>query len=184
MGQPSKESKQRWLDANKEKRPSINRNCRLRTFYGISPEEYDAMLERQGGKCAICECKFVTEPRGNAQSPHLDHEHNSGWIRGILCNNCNHAIGILGEDVKRMERAIEYLILNVPPPEFNIFMARERLKKKPSYSDERKENLRLQMTGNKFREGIPAWNKGKEWDEETRKKMSLSAKKRWKKEGI
>ncbi len=40
------------------------------------------------------------------------------------------------------------------------------------------------MTGNKFCEGIPAWNKGKEWDEETRKKMSLSAKKRWKKEGI
>lgn len=171
MGQPSKESKQRWLDANKEKRPTICRNWKLRRFYGISPEEYDAMLLQQDNRCAICKREFE-------ESPHLDHDHDSGWVRGLLCGSCNHAIGLFQEDIVRIQESIEYLIANVPPPEFNLFMAREQLKKKPSYSAKRKENLRLQMTGNNFRGGIPAWNKGKSWDEETREKMSESAKKR------
>jgi len=173
MGQPSKEAKQRWLDANKEKRPTINRNCRLRTYYGISPEEYDEMLLQQNNRCAICKREFE-------EKPHLDHEHGSGWVRGILCNNCNLAIGLFEDDVVRIQEAVEYLIANVPPPEFNIFLARERLKKKPSYSVERKANLRASMLGNTFREGIPAWNSGKPWSEENRKKMSDAAKLRWK----
>ena len=169
--QPSKESKQRWLDANKEKRPTINRSSRLRNFYGISPEEYEVMLLQQNGKCAICKRKFE-------EKPHIDHDHGSCWVRGLLCGPCNHAIGLFQEDIVRIQESIEYLIFNVPPPEFNVFMARERLKKKSRgnclpRTPEQKELL------SKLRLGVPAWNKGKSWDEETRKRMSDAGKLRW-----
>jgi len=186
MSQPSKEAKKRWLDANKHKRLKINKDWKLRAFYGITPEDYQKLLEQQNYKCAICQCEFVMEPRNNAQYPHLDHEHDSGWVRGILCQRCNHGIGLLCEDVEIMSKAIEYVIANSPPTEFNITLARDAVKVMTPrrYNLERIATLRAQMSGNRFREGLPAWNKGKQWNEDTRKKMSVSAKNRWKKEGI
>jgi hypothetical protein len=125
MGQPSVEVKQRWLDQNKHKRLTINKNWKLRAVYGITPEGYQDLLEQQGYKCAICDCEFVMEPRNNACYPHLDHVHDSGWIRGILCSRCNHGIGLLQEDVEIMSKAIEYVIRNSTPPEFNLANAKE-----------------------------------------------------------
>ncbi len=178
MGQPSKEAKKRWLDANQHKRPTINRNWKLRRFYGITPDEYDEMLFQQDDKCPICKQEFVREPKNNPLYPHLDHEHDSGWVRGILCNRCNFAIGLFEEDIVRIQESVEYLISNVPPPEFNIVLARDRLKKKSTGNRtprtcEQKELLR------NLRTGVPAWNSGKSWGEETRIKMSIAAKKRW-----
>jgi hypothetical protein len=54
MGQPSKESKDKWLRENKDKRPSINRASRLRSFYGITVEKFNEMLSQQNNMCAIC----------------------------------------------------------------------------------------------------------------------------------
>ena len=59
------------------------RNYLLRTF-GITPEQRDEMVLAQGGKCAICELP----PRGQ-QALHLDHDHGSGKLRGLLCYRCN-----------------------------------------------------------------------------------------------
>lgn len=66
--------------------------------------DYDEMLERQGGVCAIC----GAPPTPKAQLC-IDHCHDSGKIRGLLCFSCNFAIGLLKDDRSRLEKAIQYL---------------------------------------------------------------------------
>lgn len=73
--------------------------------YGISAAEFDQMLEEQGGVCAIC-----AGPRsGPGNRFHVDHCHDSNKVRGLLCGNCNTAIGLLGDDPERAEKAAAYL---------------------------------------------------------------------------
>lgn len=87
--------------------PAYNRRSRLRRMYGISLEDYDAMLARQGGHCAICP---ATEVGGRGGSFHIDHDHETGQVRGLLCHGCNVGIGNLGEDVDRLMAAAAYLL--------------------------------------------------------------------------
>lgn len=77
----------------------------LRRNYGITVEQYQAMFEAQQGKCAIC---------GNHQSEckrrlAVDHDHDTGTIRALLCDNCNPGIGYFKHSVERLELAIRYL---------------------------------------------------------------------------
>ena len=164
--QPSKESKQKWLEANKHKRPTINKASRLRTFYGISLDEYRDMIIKQDGKCAICKSPFSDE---KAFLPHVDHDHSSGWVRGLTCQTCNSGLGQFNEDIGRMQSAIEYLISNAPPTEFNIGAARASCKFRSRWDNKERraeysENMRSKS----------AWNKGKSWSEDTKKKISQS----------
>lgn len=85
----------RW----KEKADEYNARRREKKF-GLSPEAYAAMLEAQKGCCAIC-----TEQRKLV----VDHNHETGEVRSLLCNPCNTAIGLFKEDSKRMRAAIKYL---------------------------------------------------------------------------
>lgn len=71
----------------------------LKYRYGITVEERDAILEKQGGVCAICE--------GNATD--VDHCHITGAVRGVLCRQCNTALGLFKDDTTRLLRAVEYL---------------------------------------------------------------------------
>lgn len=73
----------------------------LKTRYGISLAEYDAMVQRQGGKCAICQ---KTKRRLD-----VDHHHASDQVRELLCRSCNIGIGYLQESVEVLEGAIAYL---------------------------------------------------------------------------
>lgn len=127
MAQSSNDSKKRWLQANLHKRTKINRDCRLRTFYGITPEQYAQMILEQDNKCPICTRIFNTE---KGTEPHVEHDHYSGWVRGIVCENCNHGLGVFHDDVESLERSISYLVENATPTEFNIYAARSILKKK------------------------------------------------------
>ena len=73
--------------------------------FGISVADYDALMAKQSQKCAIC---------GRDQSEFskrfaVDHDHTSGKVRGLLCANCNTAIGHLEDNVDWMRRAIDYL---------------------------------------------------------------------------
>lgn len=72
--------------------------------YGITPDEYDALLASQAGKCAICESTDHA-----ATDWQVDHDHVTGAIRGLLCRPCNVALGLMRDDVDRMRRAIDYL---------------------------------------------------------------------------
>lgn len=71
--------------------------------YGISEEQYQEMLLKQDGKCAICEKEM--------SPPHVDHCHNTKKVRGLLCDTCNRGIGYLKEDINILKGAIKYLEL-------------------------------------------------------------------------
>lgn len=69
--------------AAKRSYPELSRKHWLRKAYGLTPEQYDDMLRAQGGVCAICK----KPPKGNRL--HVDHCHETGRIRGLLCVSCN-----------------------------------------------------------------------------------------------
>lgn len=72
--------------------------------YGITPEQYDEMFDKQKGTCAIC----GHSPEGRRLD--VDHCHRSGEVRGLLCNKCNQAIGLFNDEPNLIERALEYLV--------------------------------------------------------------------------
>lgn len=81
------------------------RKARLKSVYGITPKEYNDLFIAQEGRCAIC---------GRHQSEFLrnfavDHNHETGQKRGLLCINCNTAIGNLRDDTELLKKAIAYL---------------------------------------------------------------------------
>lgn len=76
----------------------------LGRLYGISQQEYDEMLIRQDGHCAIC----PTEPTAKKKLC-VDHDHTTGKVRGLLCHDCNIAIGKFKENPMLVQRAALYL---------------------------------------------------------------------------
>ena len=72
--------------------------------YGISPDQYWDLFQSQKGKCKIC----GYEPEGD-EYLHIDHDKETGEIRGLLCSKCNKGIGLFYEKTKNLENAIKYL---------------------------------------------------------------------------
>ena len=94
--------------------PKLTRKYTLKAAYGITPEEYDAMYERQEGRCAICgDLKDSWQPgmgvEGRSRFLVVDHDHNTGRVRGLLCTRCNVGIGQFREDPVIMHAAILYV---------------------------------------------------------------------------
>ncbi|MGQ0432891.1 MAG: endonuclease VII domain-containing protein [Microthrixaceae bacterium] len=88
-------------------RPEIKRKQRdmyYRRTYGISADEVDEMLEAQNGGCAIC-----GEKPERLASMHVDHDHEHGHLRGLLCLSCNRGLGQFRDDPAMLLRAIVYL---------------------------------------------------------------------------
>ena len=93
---------------HKHKRPYdylSDKDRKLQRAFGISYEEYLIMLDAQQGGCAICGITSTGKRKAFA----VDHNHETGKVRGLLCSNCNTGIGNLREDEGIMLRAIEYL---------------------------------------------------------------------------
>lgn len=82
------------------------------TRFGITPDEFREMLIRQNGVCAICgRPERPVDPRnGRIKSLAVDHDHESGAVRGLLCQNCNKGIGNLGDDADILISAAMYLV--------------------------------------------------------------------------
>lgn len=80
---------------------------RLKKQYNISRSEYDAINESQSGLCASCH----RPPRGKGQAStlHVDHNHTTGKTRGLLCTQCNTALGLLDDSIEILLMAAEYL---------------------------------------------------------------------------
>jgi len=98
-----------WYRDNPGRTVANKRRFNLEKLYGISLTEYEAMRRRQGGVCAVC----GKAPAGkHARDVRLvvDHCHQTGETRGLLCNSCNRAIGLLGDDPILMRKAISYLL--------------------------------------------------------------------------
>ena len=109
--------KKQWYKNNKEKQAAWYqrskdrlRPSRLKTYlkreYGISPEQYTSLLAKQGNLCALCKKPLDLS---NRKKLHLDHDHGTKKIRGILHPSCNHGIGYLRDDPKLCRMAAEYL---------------------------------------------------------------------------
>ncbi len=84
--------------------PNISTNARrahLKRNYGITMDEFDAMVEAQQGACAICS-RLVDRMV-------VDHDHETGAVRELACGSCNSGIGMFGDDPEVLEKAIAYL---------------------------------------------------------------------------
>jgi Autographiviridae endonuclease VII len=75
--------------------------------HGITPEQFDEMLIAQDGKCALCSTEHGA--MGRAGRLHIDHDHVTGKVRGLLCMFCNHAIERLDNHNGWADRAQAYL---------------------------------------------------------------------------
>jgi hypothetical protein len=88
----TKESKQRLYGGS--------RHYHLRQRYGIGADEFDELVRLQGGVCAIC---------GRADPEHVDHSHETGEVRGVLCFNCNGGLGQFRDSIDALVAAAAYL---------------------------------------------------------------------------
>lgn len=96
------EWKRRNREENKERIAASNRRGHLRRKYGLTLEEYDFLRASQGDRCLICGV-------GEEGGLHVDHDHRTGRVRGLLCGKCNKAIGLLREDPALFDAASSYL---------------------------------------------------------------------------
>jgi len=79
---------------------------KLKRKYDITLDDYNKMLQKQNGSCAIC---FVKEEQQRNKVLVVDHNHLTGAVRSLLCNNCNRGIGLLKENQEVILRAADYL---------------------------------------------------------------------------
>jgi hypothetical protein len=103
-------TRERKLAQARERRRSAawrekRRSWELSAAYGITAEGYDAILASQGGRCACC----GAAANRSGKRLFVDHDHQTGAIRGVICNECNRGIGALGDSVEGVRRALNYL---------------------------------------------------------------------------
>lgn len=89
-----------------ESRRRSVRDRELLRLYGITLERYERMLDAQGGVCAICK---LPETAKHARNLAVDHDHDTGAIRALLCMRCNTVLGVLRDSPELAERLAEYL---------------------------------------------------------------------------
>lgn len=101
-----------WRAANRDKVLAkerdywrrVKRDAVRERKYGVTREMFDGMLGEQNFSCAIC-----VQPFADPEAAHVDHCHTTGRVRGLLCDWCNRAIGLLHDDPDRLRRAAKYL---------------------------------------------------------------------------
>lgn len=103
-----RERKNQLEAARKARNPARDKDYELRKLYGISISDYEMILILQDGGCAICRATHAGR-RNSGKWLHVDHDHATGQVRGLLCNACNVALGAMRDDEMRLEAAAEYL---------------------------------------------------------------------------
>ena len=114
-------SSKRYVDKNRGKVNKYNRDYNktnptrakksyIKSTYGLTWEEYTKLYNSQQGKCAICN-KYITieVDKSRTSTACVDHNHETGEVRGILCDSCNKGIGYLKDNIMILENAIKYL---------------------------------------------------------------------------
>lgn len=106
----SSEDKAAYMREYSRRNPERAKSATLKKNFGITLDDYNEMLEAQGGVCAIC----GGEESGRYQYLAVDHDHQTKKIRGLLCHKCNKGIGCLKDSVDVLQSAIRYLTANGP----------------------------------------------------------------------
>lgn len=99
----NKDSRNAKVRADRRTKPLKYKNYALKKNFGITLEIYDIMAASQNGVCKICK-----RPNGYKNLA-VDHSHESGKIRGLLCENCNKALGMFQDSTEILQSAIKYL---------------------------------------------------------------------------
>lgn len=99
----NKDERERDKTCRPSRIPEVRRAFNLQRRYRLSVEDYEAMNSAQGGRCAICDC--IPE-RGLV----VDHDHDTGLVRGLLCHLCNQGIGLMRHSVETSLAAAAYLM--------------------------------------------------------------------------
>jgi len=81
----------------------------LKRHYGLAIEVYDQMLETQKGVCDICKQPETITNEYTERWLSVDHDHETGKIRGLLCSKCNSVIGYAKDNIQTLKNAITYL---------------------------------------------------------------------------
>ncbi len=95
----------KWRNNNKDKAAECNFKSRLKNKYNITLDDYNQMLFNQKGCCAICDIHHTKHRR----SLSVDHCHTTGKIRGLLCDECNHMLGKVKDNITILKNSIKYL---------------------------------------------------------------------------
>lgn len=103
------EYNRQWYMKNRERGLRWRKNGHLKRTFGITLEEYEDMLEKQDRKCAICESTSGGNSQYGEKKLAVDHDHDTGKVRGLLCENCNRSLGMMRDSVELLGKAIVYL---------------------------------------------------------------------------
>lgn len=90
-----------WRKANPARAKAAERRGRVKHLYGLTPDAYEALKRNAGGHCQICKRRAKL---------HVDHDHKTKKVRGMLCMHCNHALGKFKDSTKLLQAAIAYLL--------------------------------------------------------------------------
>lgn len=95
-----------WYQANKPRAASQSRQQKLKR-YGLTSEQYQALLAQQNGGCAICQATQGLESKNHPL--YVDHDHQTGQVRGLLCQRCNAGLGMFKDSLELVTGAAAYL---------------------------------------------------------------------------
>lgn len=104
MREYRQQNKERIAKQQSDRQKRLAKTIKLKR-YGLSEAEFEAKRESQAGRCAICN----GEPTGRWKTLHIDHDHKTGQVRGLLCNECNTALGMFRDSADLLRKAAEYL---------------------------------------------------------------------------
>ena len=98
-----------WSKTNRSANPDYFKDKDLKKNYGVTLDWYKEQYDKQDGACAICKQPETSVIRGKVLSLAVDHCHDTGKVRALLCSACNTGIGSLKHDRDLLQKAIAYL---------------------------------------------------------------------------
>jgi len=104
-----KEYMREWSKKSRAANPEYYSDKQLRKKYGVSYQWHQETFAKQNGVCAICKRPETTVIRGKVIAMPVDHDHNTGKARGLLCTQCNRGLGLFRDSEDILQAAIQYL---------------------------------------------------------------------------
>lgn len=101
-----------WKTENVEAARKSNIKTKIRQKYSESVDAIYKMLELQGNVCLICEKAISFYSTEKKDKPHVDHDHKTGQVRGLLCINCNTGLGMFQDRIDLLDKAKSYILIS------------------------------------------------------------------------
>lgn len=98
-----------WRKNNPDSSKASGVRTKLRYKYGLTEDDIYALMQKQDEKCAICGESLSWEATTKKNKPHIDHNHDTGQVRGLLCLTCNTGLGMFGDSDSLLSQAQSYL---------------------------------------------------------------------------